>query len=86
MDKESDGDRRGTNRGWQDAGALAWIWSYSAVTIPIPGFKSASQVEQNAGTMRFGQLSEEAMAAIDVALGREPRTASQATEAHRSCP
>jgi aryl-alcohol dehydrogenase-like predicted oxidoreductase len=51
-------------------GALAWIWSYSAVAIPIPGFKSASQVEQNAGAMRYGQLSGEAMAAIEAALGR----------------
>ena len=51
-------------------GALAWIWSYSATTIPIPGFKNVSQVEQNAGAMTFGQLSGEAMAAVETALGR----------------
>jgi aryl-alcohol dehydrogenase-like predicted oxidoreductase len=51
-------------------GALAWIWSYSAITIPIPGFKSVSQVEQNARAMHFGPLSGEAMAAVERALGR----------------
>ena len=56
-------------------GALAWIWSYSALTIPIPGFKSVSQVEQNAGAMRFGPLSGEAMAAVEAALGRAVGTA-----------
>jgi aryl-alcohol dehydrogenase-like predicted oxidoreductase len=56
-------------------GALAWIWSYSAAAISIPGFKNVSQVEQNAGAMRFGPLSGEAMAAVETALGRGVRTA-----------
>jgi aryl-alcohol dehydrogenase-like predicted oxidoreductase len=51
-------------------GALTWIWSYSANTIPIPGFKSVSQVEQNGRAMHFGPLSGEAMAAVERALGR----------------
>ncbi len=56
-------------------GALAWIWSYSAVTIPIPGFKNVSQVEQNVGAMHFGQLSGEAMAAVETVLGRSAGSA-----------
>jgi len=30
-------------------GALAWIWARSDRTIPIPGFKTVAQVEDNAG-------------------------------------
>jgi aryl-alcohol dehydrogenase-like predicted oxidoreductase len=57
-------------------GSLAWIWAYSPVAIPIPGFKSVSQVEENAGAMRFAPLSEEAMASIDRTLGRRERASS----------
>ena len=28
-------------------GALAWIWARSEKTIPIPGFKTVEQVEEN---------------------------------------
>jgi aryl-alcohol dehydrogenase-like predicted oxidoreductase len=38
-------------------GALAWIWSRSPRTIPIPGFKTVKQVEENAVAMNFGTLS-----------------------------
>lgn len=51
-------------------GALAWIWAKSSITIPIPGFRTAAQVEENAGAMRFGPLSEGAMASIDRTLDR----------------
>jgi aryl-alcohol dehydrogenase-like predicted oxidoreductase len=51
-------------------GSLAWIWARSPATIPIPGFKTVTQVEENAGAMGFGPLSEAAMGAIDDALGR----------------
>jgi aryl-alcohol dehydrogenase-like predicted oxidoreductase len=57
-------------------GSLAWIWAYSPVAIPIPGFKTAKQVEENAGAMRFGPLSEAAMGAIDDALGRPTENVS----------
>jgi len=36
-------------------GALAWLWSRSAVTIPIPGFKTVAQAEENARAMAFGR-------------------------------
>jgi aryl-alcohol dehydrogenase-like predicted oxidoreductase len=57
-------------------GALSWIWAKSAATIPIPGFRTEAQVEENAGAMRFGPLSAEAMSAIDDALGRRTETVS----------
>ncbi len=51
-------------------GALAWLWARSKQTIPIPGFKTAAQVEENCGAMRFGPLTAEQMAEIDALLGR----------------
>ncbi len=38
-------------------GALGWLWARSEAMIPIPGFKSVAQVEENAGAMQFGPLS-----------------------------
>ncbi len=46
-------------------GALAWLWALSPATIPIPGFKSVAQVEENVGAMRFGPLSPEQMHEIE---------------------
>ena len=41
---------------------------------PIPGFGTVAQVEENAGAMRFGALSAEAISATDdtLAAGRRP--------------
>ena len=51
-------------------GALAWIWARSEQTIPIPGFKTVAQVEENAKAMQFGPLTSEQMQEIDTLLGR----------------
>ena len=51
-------------------GALAWIWARSEQTIPIPGFRTVAQVEENCAAMQFGPLSAEQMCEIDVLLGR----------------
>lgn len=51
-------------------GALAWIWGRSEKTIPIPGFKTVRQVEENATAMQFGPLNAEQMREIDALLGR----------------
>jgi aryl-alcohol dehydrogenase-like predicted oxidoreductase len=51
-------------------GALAWIWARSPVAIPIPGFRTVAQIEENAGALTAGPLDHEAMAAVDAALGR----------------
>jgi aryl-alcohol dehydrogenase-like predicted oxidoreductase len=45
-------------------GALAWIWARSNAAIPIPGFKTVAQVEENAAAMRSGPLNDQQMAAI----------------------
>lgn len=51
-------------------GALAWIWARSDMTIPIPGFKTVAQVEENARAMEFGPLTAWQMKEIDILLGR----------------
>ncbi|MGA4900016.1 aldo/keto reductase [Streptomyces griseoincarnatus] len=52
-------------------GALAWIWARSPRTVPIPGFRTVAQVEENAGALAFGPLSADQVKEIDVILGRE---------------
>ncbi|MGZ4462687.1 MAG: aldo/keto reductase [Gaiellaceae bacterium] len=51
-------------------GALAWLWARSDRTIPIPGFKTVAQVEENVGAMAFGPLDPKSMAEIETILGR----------------
>ncbi|MFO7635638.1 MAG: aldo/keto reductase, partial [Caldilinea sp.] len=51
-------------------GALAWLWARSATTLPIPGFRTVAQVEENCGAMAFGPLTPSQMAQIDAILGR----------------
>jgi aryl-alcohol dehydrogenase-like predicted oxidoreductase len=51
-------------------GALAWIWGRSEKTVPIPGFKTVKQVEENCQAMQFGPLTPEQMGEIDRILGR----------------
>lgn len=51
-------------------GSLAWLWGRSERTIPIPGFRTVSQVEENAAAMAFGPLTAQQMSEIDRLLGR----------------
>jgi aryl-alcohol dehydrogenase-like predicted oxidoreductase len=51
-------------------GALGWLWARSPWVIPIPGFRTVAQVEQNAAARDRGSLSADQMARIEVALGR----------------
>jgi aryl-alcohol dehydrogenase-like predicted oxidoreductase len=44
--------------------ALGWLWARSEKTIPIPGFKTVAQVEENAGAMRYGALKPDQMQEI----------------------
>jgi aryl-alcohol dehydrogenase-like predicted oxidoreductase len=53
-------------------GALGWIWARSDRTIPIPGFRTTAQVEENAAAMGKGPLSQDQMRRIDAALHRTP--------------
>lgn len=51
-------------------GALAWLWARSPHTLPIPGFKSVQQVEENCAAMDYGPLTAAQMEEIDQILGR----------------
>ena len=49
-------------------GALAWLWAKSPGNIPIPGFKTVRQAEDNARAMEFGPLNNAQMAQIQSLL------------------
>lgn len=49
-------------------GALGWIWARSPVTIPIPGFRTVAQVEENSAAIAAGPLDQSTMTAIDELL------------------
>jgi aryl-alcohol dehydrogenase-like predicted oxidoreductase len=51
-------------------GALAWVLTRSERTLPIPGFRTVQQVEENAKTISFGPLSAGQMEEIERLLGR----------------
>jgi aryl-alcohol dehydrogenase-like predicted oxidoreductase len=51
-------------------GALAWNWARSSHTIPIPGFRTVKQVEENAAALDFGPLMQEQMEQIETILKR----------------
>jgi aryl-alcohol dehydrogenase-like predicted oxidoreductase len=48
--------------------ALGWLWARSDKTIPIPGFKTVAQVEENAGAMAHGPLTDEQMREVSKLL------------------
>jgi len=52
--------------------ALAWIWTRSDHTVPIPGFRSLAQVKENIQSSEFGLLSDEQMKKIDEIYERAP--------------
>lgn len=54
-------------------GALAWLWARSEQTIPIPGFKTVQQVEENARAMQFGPLSANQVQEIEKLLSLQDR-------------
>lgn len=56
-------------------GALAWLWARSDRTIPLPGFRSVAQVEENAGALDKGPLGPATMAEIERVIAREPEGA-----------
>lgn len=54
------------------AGALAWIWARSPWSIPIPGFRTVAQVEQNVAALGHGPLTEAQMAEVSGLLASPP--------------
>ncbi|MFB7242626.1 aldo/keto reductase [Streptomyces populi] len=51
-------------------GALAWLWARSPRTVPIPGFRSVAQAEENAGAIARGPLTAAQLTEVDGVLGR----------------
>ncbi|MFF1641068.1 aldo/keto reductase [Streptomyces sp. NPDC058246] len=51
-------------------GALAWLWARSPSTVPIPGFRSVAQAEENAGAIAKGPLTAPQLTEVDHVLGR----------------
>ncbi|NGO80267.1 aldo/keto reductase [Streptomyces sp. YC504] len=51
-------------------GALGWLWARSPRTIPIPGFRTVAQVEQNAGALAYGPLTGEQLREVEEILAR----------------
>ena len=51
-------------------GALAWLWARSEQTVPIPGFRTVKQVEENCGALNFGPLASDQMQEVETLLGR----------------
>ena len=51
-------------------GALAYIWALDERMVPIPGFKSVKQVQDNAGAMEFGPLTKAQVEEIRGMVGK----------------
>ncbi|WEO97769.1 aldo/keto reductase [Streptomyces sp. FXJ1.172] len=51
-------------------GALAWLWARSPRTVPIPGFRTVAQAEENAGAMQKGPLTAGQLTEVERLLGR----------------
>jgi aryl-alcohol dehydrogenase-like predicted oxidoreductase len=51
-------------------GALAWLWARSPKTLPIPGFRTVAQVQENCRALDFGPLDAAQMEEIEKILGR----------------
>lgn len=57
-------------------GALAWVWARSSHTVPIPGFRTVAQAEQNASAITKGPLAPEQLAELRTILSTvEPEEA-----------
>lgn len=49
-------------------GALAWVWGKSDKIIPIPGFRTVKQVEENVKAMDFGALTSAQMQELNTLI------------------
>lgn len=48
-------------------GALSWLWANSPAAMPIPGFRTVTQVEEHAAAPHFAPFSADALRSIDAA-------------------
>ncbi len=49
-------------------GALGWLWAVSDATVPIPGCRTVAQVEDNAGALQKGPLTQGQVKEIETLL------------------
>ena len=49
-------------------GALAWLWARTERAIPIPGFRTVAQVDENCGALMHGPLTDAQMGEVDRVL------------------
>jgi aryl-alcohol dehydrogenase-like predicted oxidoreductase len=56
-------------------GAIGWLWARSERTLPIPGFRTAEQVNDLAGALEKGALPQDVMDEIERVIIREPEGA-----------
>jgi aryl-alcohol dehydrogenase-like predicted oxidoreductase len=53
-------------------GAIGWLWARSERSLPIPGFRTAEQVDDLAGALEKGPLPDDVMNEIERVIIREP--------------
>ncbi|HWM06514.1 MAG TPA: aldo/keto reductase [Actinophytocola sp.] len=49
-------------------GALGWLWARSERTVPIPGFRTVAQAEENANALELGPLRPAQLAELEDVL------------------
>lgn len=49
-------------------GALAWLWARTERAIPIPGFRTVAQIDENCDALVHGPLTDAQMGEVDRAL------------------
>ncbi|SFS16368.1 aldo/keto reductase [Yoonia litorea] len=59
-------------------GAICWLWARGAMNLPIPGARTVEQIEELAGALRFGPLSNATMAEVEAVMEREDMPEDQA--------
>jgi aryl-alcohol dehydrogenase-like predicted oxidoreductase len=51
--------------------AIGYVWARCPVAIPVPGFKTREQVDENVGALLYGPLCDDQVEEIDILLGRK---------------
>jgi aryl-alcohol dehydrogenase-like predicted oxidoreductase len=64
-------------------GALGWIWARAPHAIPIPGFKTVAQAQENAGALAHGPLPAQTLSEIDALLARVETVGDHAGDRQR---
>jgi len=52
-------------------GAISFLWGLSPIVIPIPGFRSVQQVEENCKAMVYGPLTENEVMDLEILAGHK---------------